>query len=151
MTCASRIGTKDGKEPSTRNPSPISTYPMTMDRRREYTSATMPVGTSNTNAEISSAVPTRISCTGVSPATVASYNEVTTNIIAKKAEALNSMNKYTNLALNFTLENICTFIELKRMLQLYTDRSINELQQRQAKEKSPFCQRLLIENRIVML
>ena len=31
--------------------------------------------------------------TGVSPATVASYNDVTTNIIAKNAEALNSMKR----------------------------------------------------------
>ncbi len=66
---------------------------MTMDSLREYTSATMPVGTSNTNAEISSVVPTRMSWTGVSPATVASYNDVTVNIMAKKMDALNSMNR----------------------------------------------------------
>jgi len=38
-------------------------------------------------------VPTRISWRGVKPATVASYNDVTTNIMEKNAEALNSMNR----------------------------------------------------------
>jgi hypothetical protein len=34
-----------------------------------------------------------MSCTGVRPATVASYKEVTTNIIEKNAEAVNSINR----------------------------------------------------------
>jgi hypothetical protein len=64
-----------------------------MDSLREYTSATIPVGTSNRNADTSSVVPTRISWTGVKPAMVASYSEVVTNIIAKNIEALNSMKR----------------------------------------------------------
>ncbi len=96
-----------------------------MDSLREYTSATMPVGTSNTNADNSSVVPTRINWAGVSPATVASYREAATKIMEKQAEALNSINKYTNLAFNFNLENIFTFVVLRRRLvrgvsQLYT-------------------------------
>jgi hypothetical protein len=74
---------------------------MMIESRREYTSATMPVGISNTNAEISNVVPTSTSCTGVSPATVASYNDMVTNIIEKKAEAVNSMNRYTVVGVSF--------------------------------------------------
>jgi hypothetical protein len=83
----------DGKKPSMKKPNPINPYPTMMDTLREYTSATMPVGTSNTNADSSSTVPTRMSCTGVNPATVASYSDVTTNIIEKNADALNSINR----------------------------------------------------------
>jgi hypothetical protein len=43
--------------------------------------------------ESSTAVPTRTNCSGVSPATVASYSDIETNIIAKKAEAVNSINR----------------------------------------------------------
>ena len=66
---------------------------MMMDRRREYESATTPVGISKTNAETSSVVPTSTSCNGVSPAIVASYSDMVTNIIEKKAEAVNSINR----------------------------------------------------------
>ena len=82
---------------------------MMIESRREYTSATTPVGISNTKAESSSIVPTSTSCTGVNPATVASYNDIVTNIIEKKAEEVNSMNRYTVVAFNFKLRNIFTF------------------------------------------
>ena len=64
---------------------------MMMDSLREKTSATTPVGISKRKAETSKVVPTNTSCMGVNPATVASYKEMTTNIIEKNAEDVNSI------------------------------------------------------------
>jgi hypothetical protein len=66
---------------------------MMIERRREYTSATTPVGTSNKKMASSMVVPTKTSCSGDRPATVASYSEVTTKAIEKRAEIPTSMSR----------------------------------------------------------
>ncbi len=56
------------------NPAPMNRQPMMIDSRRLTVSATSPVGTSKTRAEISSAVPTRTSWSASRPATWMLYS-----------------------------------------------------------------------------
>ena len=64
------IGHGAPKAPKRITATPITAVPITIERRREYVSATTPVGTSKTKIETSMNVPTSTSWSGLIPTSV---------------------------------------------------------------------------------
>ncbi len=94
-TCAATMVTNSGAAPQMMKPAPITAMPMMIDRRRLYTSASTPVGTSNSKQDASSAVPTSTSCSGDRPASVTAKTPVTTNTVLKNRAWQNAMARYS--------------------------------------------------------